>query len=377
MIKLLTDIVLTITGFQLVLLALVFIMQKGGGKPAGKFLIAFLLTKAFLILRWFVFRFDVLSYNDFVYLYHVSQSAFFLLTPFLYLYIRSLCYQDFRLEKADLLHFVPFLFIIVYIVTTVTISNQASSAEQTLWHWMFVISYRKVFWSLNLLQILGYILAMFSIVNAYQQKIKNIYSSIEKINLKWLVSLLILISLHWLFVVSRAMLTVLNIGSGSLIDAIDLYSITIFLVFTTILVLKGIAQLKIFTGIEGKPKYAESKLTAAEIQRYLSQLNFYMKSEKPYLIPSLTINDLAEKLSIPSWHLSQVINDTYNQNFFNYINSFRIEEVKQHLKNSTSRRKTILEILYEAGFNSKSTFNNVFKKQTGLTPSEYMRLGIH
>ena len=377
MIKLLTDIVLILTGFQLLLLTLVLFLQTHGRKFTRNFLIAFLVTKTVLILRWFVFRFDILSYHDFIYIYHISKSAFFLLAPFLFLYVRSLCYQDFRLHKSHLLHAVPFFFMIIFLFISVTMNLQASGAEAKFWHRVFVIHSGKIFWSLNLMQILGYIVAMLRTVYVYQKRIKNIYSSVERINLVWLVSLLILITAHWLFVVSRAAFTVLNFSPGNLIDMIDLYSISIFLVFTTTLVLKGIAQLKIFAGIAEKPKYAVSKLTETEIQNYLDQLNYYMKSAKPYLTPSLTIDDLAAKLSIPSWHLSQVINDTYHQNFFNYVNSFRIEEVKQQLKNSTAERRTILEILYEAGFNSKSTFNNVFKKQTGLTPSEYKRMNPH
>ena len=371
MIKLLTDIVLSVAGFQLILLAFALLAQKTKNQLNRNLLVAFLLTKAFLMLRWFVFRFDILSYNENIYFYHISKSAFFLLAPLLYFYIRSLCFKDFKFRRSDLPHLLLFLLILVYNVLSVKIS--LAGVENT-WYKIFATYHYQVFWTLNLVQILLYIIAMLFTVLNYQQKIKNFYSSIEQINLNWLVSLLMLITLHWIFVTSRAIFVLLKISPGNLIPIIDLYSITIFLVFTTILVFKGMAQLNIVVGIALKSKNSKSKLPESDIQKYINQLIHYMSQEKPYLIPSITIEDVSEKLAIPAWQLSRMINQTFKQNFFNFINSYRIEEVKYQLKNSVDQKKTILEILYEAGFNSKSTFNHVFKKFTGMTPSEFRRM---
>lgn len=367
MIKSLTDAVLIISGFQLILLAVVLLVQKSSNQFNRNLLVAFLLTKAFLMVRWFCFRFEIFNYENSLYLYHITKSGFFLLAPLLYFYIQSLCYKDFFFKKSDLLHFVLFLLIVIFNIISVKLLLQG---KNNFGYQIFVLHHYQVFWSLNLVQILYYIIAMLRTIYLYQKKIKNLFSSIEKINLNWLISLLALISLHWLFVASRATLVVLGIAGGTFIQIIDLYSITIFLVFTTVLVFKGIAQLRIFTGIEGKPKPIESKLPELEIQQYIKKLTNLMSTEKPYLEPSLTINDLSGKLRIPSWQLSHVINYAFNQNFFNFINSYRIEEVKKQLQ-SSANKKTVLEILYESGFNSKSTFNNVFKKYTGMTPTEF------
>lgn len=368
MIKILTDVVLTIAGFQLLLLAVVLLAQPSKNPFNRNLLVSFLLTKAFLMLRWFLFRFEILAYADCPYLYIVSKSAFFLLAPILYFYIRSLCYKDFHLSPSALGHLLPFVLIVAFNVASAWLSLREAT---DIWSTLFVGHHFQIFWTLNLIQILGYILAMLHTVHRYQKELKNHYSALEKINLRWLTGLLLLISLHWLFVTARATLVLLNVTGENLIRIIDLYSITIFLVFTTILVFKGMAQLKIFTGIEARDKYAGAKLPDAEMTRYLQQLTHYMSREKPYLIPSLTLEDLSEKLAIPTWQLSQVINQAFKQNFFNFINRYRIEEVKRQLKKSGSAKKTILEILYAAGFNSKSTFNDVFKKFTGMTPSQF------
>jgi len=102
-------------------------------------------------------------------------------------------------------------------------------------------------------------------------------------------------------------------------------------------------------------------------------LNDFLEREKPNLNPAVTINDLAQKLNIPLRYLSQVINDSLNQNFYDFINSYRIKEALKYLSDSGRDKMTILEILYEAGFNSKSTFYKVFKDHTGESPTEYKK----
>lgn len=373
MIELLTDIVLTTASFLLISLAVVILKQKGGKRLNRYLLAAFLLSKATLMVRWFLFRFGILAYQDFVFLYYISGSAFFLLAPFLYLYIKSLCYRDLSLKNSDVVHFIPFACIIILAAVRAHVQVSQSDAALTVLGNMLTSHYWNIFWTANFVQIFFYIIAMLRTVHAYQTKLKHLYSSLERINLNWLVALLLVISLHWVFVVCRGTLSLLNANVGNLTAIIDLFSISIFLVFTTILVFKGLNQLNVFSGIEGKTKYANSKLPESDMQRYMQQLTGYMEAQKPYLIPSLTIDDLSEKLSIPSWHLSRVINTSFRQNFFNFINNYRIEEAKRLMTEPTNNKRTILEILYEVGFNSKSTFNDVFKKQTGMTPSEFKK----
>ena len=99
----------------------------------------------------------------------------------------------------------------------------------------------------------------------------------------------------------------------------------------------------------------------------------YMMFEKPFLRTKLSINDLAEELDIPSHHISQVINERLNQNYFDFINSYRIEELKVKLKDPRNKHLTMLGIAFDCGFNSKASLNRIFKKHTGQTPSEYLK----
>lgn len=106
-------------------------------------------------------------------------------------------------------------------------------------------------------------------------------------------------------------------------------------------------------------------------ERYLYKLNEYMKNNQPYFDSDLTMPGLAKILNIPPHHLSQVINNKIGKNFFDLMNEYRIEEVKRRLKSNENSNLTILGIALESGFNSKSSFNSIFRKYTGMTPSQY------
>ncbi len=123
----------------------------------------------------------------------------------------------------------------------------------------------------------------------------------------------------------------------------------------------------------GIEKYQYSSLTTERARRYLAELLQLMERDKPFLEPRITIGELSERSGIPANYLSQIINEQLGQNFFDFINSYRVEEFKRLVQQPDRQHYTLLSLAYEAGFNSKSTFNAIFKKFTGLTPSGYAR----
>ena len=151
----------------------------------------------------------------------------------------------------------------------------------------------------------------------------------------------------------------------------------VFLIFLSLMFLKGLKQPVIFSGAivnQSKLKYEKTLLSDAIKEDYKNKLIQLMETQKPYLDTTLCLNNLAEKVSIPTHHLSQILNTCFNQNFFDFINSFRINESKRLLSEQDSAKKTVLEILYATGFNSKSVFNTAFKKHTGMTPTQFKNL---
>ena len=98
-----------------------------------------------------------------------------------------------------------------------------------------------------------------------------------------------------------------------------------------------------------------------------------MEKEKLYKNPDLTLPVLAKKLKLSANTLSYVLNGYCGQSFYNFVNSYRLEEVASMMRDPKFDDKSVLELLLEAGFKSKSTFNPIFKKWTGKTPSEYRK----
>ena len=105
----------------------------------------------------------------------------------------------------------------------------------------------------------------------------------------------------------------------------------------------------------------------------LERLKKTMTQEEPYYNPDLTLEDLARIVPMPKRELSELINTHLGKTFLEYINDHRIEAAKRRFDQSEDDKETILEVMYAAGFNSKSTFNTAFKKKTGMTPSAYRR----
>ena len=117
------------------------------------------------------------------------------------------------------------------------------------------------------------------------------------------------------------------------------------------------------------PKYKFSALSAEQGRRYQLQLLTLMQTDKPYRDGNLTLTDLANQLGLSPNYLSQIINERLELSFRDFLNQYRINEIQQTLLEHPER--TILDLAYDSGFNSKSTFYTAFKKQVGLTPSQF------
>jgi AraC-like DNA-binding protein len=137
----------------------------------------------------------------------------------------------------------------------------------------------------------------------------------------------------------------------------------------------GLRRPEGLTGMDDLPRrYKKSTLTLERSDIYLQRLLNRMNSEKPYLDGDLTLQKLAKALAISPHHLSQTINEQLNQNFFDFINTYRIEEAKRMLLDPAKKHYSILTVSEEVGFNSKSAFSTAFKKQVNMTPSEFRKI---
>ncbi|MEM6965290.1 MAG: adenylate/guanylate cyclase domain-containing protein [Bacteroidota bacterium] len=122
-----------------------------------------------------------------------------------------------------------------------------------------------------------------------------------------------------------------------------------------------------------KRKYKKSLLDEATLRQHRQRLEQLMVNEKPYLNPDLTLRDLAALLDLPSNYTSQLLNEGFNKNFSEFVNTYRLETFKSKVAKPSNNHLTILGLAYEAGFNSKTVFNTFFKKTVGKTPKAYWK----
>ena len=366
------DILCLITVFQFLFFAFFLLDFKKGRPISNKFLALFLTSKAFCYLDDLFFRFYHYFYEHNPHLFFWGFSFEFLLGPSLLFFVLTLCYENYQLKKWHGINLLPFFLHISYVffhyhrfsadVQRYLLSEQAILSRDG-WSTNTIIIY---------LHFIFYTILCLIVIYRYRKELKGYFSSIENAKMTWLSLLISGFTLIW--VTSLTDYIVVQLGHSHFIKAY-MPLIGIF-IFSNLIVYKGLNQPSIFLGIPQKtlgPKYAKSPLTPEDKERYVHKLNHLMTDEKLYLDPSINIEILSKKVSIPSRYISQVLNENLNQSFYDFINSHRIEESKKLLVDPAHQDKTVLEVLYDVGFNSKSVFNTSFKKYTGMTPSEYKR----
>jgi len=352
--------------------------QKNERRRNNIILTAFLLCIALTQISGVFFHF--LELRNIIFsaspqLFYIDFPFRYLYMPVLFMYILSVTKSDFRFKKVYLFHFIPFGFFCLLVLYKFHLNSADTLREILETGNRFTSLENDIFYLLDNVQFFSYAIVSLIILKKYRIEIKNVYSSIEHINLSWL-TFVVLGLTGWksLSLLNYILWLALTDYSGWILYIVAEVA---FLTFISIMFLKGLKQPVIFSGTnknQSRQKYEKTLLADAIKEDYKDKLIRYMKSQKPYLEPSLSLDELAEKVSIPPHHLSQILNTCLHKNFFDFINSYRLEESKRILSQQVTDKKTILEILYETGFNSKSVFNTAFKKHIGMTPTQFRNL---
>lgn len=302
--------------------------------------------------------------------------------PLLWGYVSALIRPGFRLTQRSLLHLIPFLLILSGLLQFVSsdvivwVAGSTGALQQQQISVMFLSALFFIAVSVPY-----YIVWSLRQLNKHQKKITEEFSSLEKVNLTWLQNLVILLGVAWI-----CLMVIFFIHHVLLLFTDDFCINGLFLTLSLFVIQVGyfgLNQPAIFTmqlvfdsaknGRE-EVKYTGSSLKEEDLQRYLVQLNDHLGWKKPYLNPQLSLSQLAYETDIPAHYLSRIINEHHGQNFFDFINSFRIGEFKRRLSDPAYQNFTLLAIAFDCGFNSKSAFNRFFKKVEGVSPSEYKKL---
>ncbi len=346
-----------VTFFQSILIALfLFSLKKGNGKQNR--LLALLLFSIGVMIGSRILWWHTTSMEIFKPLYVVALDFRFFIGPLFYLYLKSIFKPGFKLKTRDLLHSTVFVVIVIL---------QFVYKNFWLMPW-------KIFIVVDTLQITLYILWSFVEFKLIYLFSKSDYFKLDHHFIHWLQFFVIsnIVNLGILIASWLMSFHVINIQNWNY-WILRLVGFTNFVLINTI-VYVALKIPDLFISI----KYKNGELPEEIQKRYTTKLIYHMETNKPYLNPLLSLNILANEISISPKHLSQILNNSIQQNFYHYINSYRIEEVKKKLSDNIKKqgRDNILEIAYEAGFNSKNSFNAAFKKHTGMTPSEFRKRQI-
>lgn len=367
-----TNLLLATSIVQSLTLALFLLMPANIRQTSNRLLLATVVFFAASLMEIFLYGTGLaIRYPDLAY---VGTLLGLLQAGTLYLYARSLMYRDFRLRKEHLVHGLPFcivtaIFIVEYYLQPTEVKRQILIARDhpgVLTSPLLAVAIHLVF--------LGYLIATIRSISRFGLDVRQIFSNIENKQLAWLRFLLIGYAVVWTVSLFYCLSVHVMKDGGSARWVAATGAVTGF-VFINYLMLNALRQPIIFSGLtaeeaailsaddEGEsPPYTDSQ--------FLERLQRFMAENRPYLYSNLSVEQLARQLGVPPRELSRAINQGLGQNFFEFISAFRVEEAKRRLDDSRNG-DTILQIMYEAGFNSKSVFNSAFKKATGMTPSEY------
>lgn len=382
----LLQVLLTVGISQALMLSALLLLKRR--KSQADYLLSLQLLLLFLITMLFLYKEEIHAFS-----LHISLHAFslsYLALALFYLYVKAVTTGPVHLGNwPNWLHFLPFgTVLLVMLIQFHSMPPGAMrqcldgimAGQPPVW---FLAIYYAFFLGLFPL----YLWLSFRALQRHEHYLLTKFSYTEDISLGWLNrylwGLCVLATFFLLFeVVGGQLFDWLGQGIGFMPGFVVMVLLVLYLGYF------GLKQQIIFVDSEERErkaptpviatddqapelKYQSSSLTDDRAEVYLQRLLAHMDAEKPYLEPRITIADLSERTGIPANYLSQIINEKRGQNFFDFINSYRVREFQVLLQQPENRQFTLLSLAYDSGFNSKSTFNAIFKKTTGLTPSEY------
>lgn len=345
-------------------LALVLSTGKNGNRRSNKILSVLLAILSLSIIH-------VLFVAESSGFPHKIKDPFILLIgPSLLLYIRELISPR-RLTLSDVLHLIPFLLFFV-ILLPASIFGTNSAYGMFLYQNSFVVSIGV--WALVVIQYGYYWWKIVHIINNHRTTIESEFSNTEGKTLSWMKIFLHVFGMFFLLLVITLGLTIHRVDY-TVVDAVICLALS-FTIFA--LGYEGLLQDEIFSNTTlSEPAILPDNIKKQDIlqdqdnSEVMLNLMTYMNENKPYLDETLSLTDLAGQLNMTRNQLSELINKNTGDNFYTFVNKYRVDEVKRLISDPKNKNFTILSLAYEAGFPSKSSFHTIFKKYTGLTPTEY------
>lgn len=360
---------------QGVFLAIQFLSGRRRQNPANLFLGLFVLAITAVI--WEIF----LCYSGFIvqliHFYDFSEPANFLFGPLVFLYVYTMVHQE--KPKAFYWQFLPFLFYFFYaFLFFIQTTDYKFNAFLDAYHPEIIpgpakeivnddpLHIKKYVNQIAILYTFVYLGITSRVIHQYfGNGLKDWFQIVEKQKL-WLRNLFLLFLINVLYWLYRTIFVVRDLEDylSAVFNAMIIYYLSFIIMRDS----------SFFTPIKpGGKKYEKSTLDKKQKEQIAFLVKKIMSEEKLFLKNNFSLNDLAESIHIPSHHISQVLNEYFQQNFFQFLASYRIETAQNLLKDQDKAHFTIEAIAEMVGYHSKSAFNRAFKRITGITPSEYRK----
>jgi len=284
----------------------------------------------------------------------------------LWFYSRSLLLRDFSFKKLDILHFLPFVIFLAYVFYMML--NQKIEVEHKMGYPLIKLIINPI-----------YIFLTLNFLNRFNKKIQDKYSFDLQEHHYWLSWVAYGGLGLWIVACLGNIFNYLNEGQYNLLG--DYFLVGFLALFLFILAYVGFNRTKIFQAVqedvvidmEEEIPTLEKSNDKKEYKEQFDKLLAVMNTDKPYLDSQLSLHKLATISKIPAGKLSSVINTYADQNFYDFVNTYRVKLIKERLRTDDMELYSILGIAEECGFNSKASFNRVFKKMEGKTPTQYLK----
>ncbi|MBI3586703.1 MAG: helix-turn-helix transcriptional regulator [Ignavibacteriales bacterium] len=361
------EVIISAGAVQGFFLALILATNKNEKRNSNKILSALLIVLSVSIAH------SLFLAGDFDSPYRIKEPFILLIGPLLLFYFRESTGLR-PLHRSDVLHLIPFILFFL-IIWPIWILGRSSAYSEFLFRNSIFLTIAM--WTLGVVQYGFYWLTAVRLYRDHITAIESEFSNTEGKTLSWMKSF------FHIFGVCFGLLAItipvaIHLGDYSLVATITncALSITIFT-----LGYEGLFQGEVFSnrtalqtiaaGESSTQNAADTQKVAEEAKKFVPDLLTYMEEKKPYLKEGLTLTELAKQVGMSRNQLSFVINNGIGDSFYTFINKYRVEEAKRIIADPKNANFTILSLAFEAGFPSKSSFHSIFKKFTGLTPTEY------
>jgi AraC-like DNA-binding protein len=371
-----------VAGIQGLFLVAILRAYPAENKVPNKFLALFILAFSVIILGVGLGATGL--YQTFPHLIRIGAPFLALLGPALLFYITAI--RIGKVPSVQYLHLIPFA---LYVISLLPF--YFSSAEEKIYWVEVAMTTGQADAYINLLFVmhfLGYLIWIYLILIRHSGTASAMKTDLAETDLGWIRSLTSMLLLCGIIAIGMFGLSAAGVMETLLANYLAgfVMALIVYVMGYRSLITPKLfgdrdypaweyrSSWDLFWGhLHFNPKTPVSDQFKKEEQKLLAELQAFMESKKPYRNSDLSLATLSSQTGIPQYQLSRIINGHLEQNFFDFINEYRVKEVCERLSQPDQHRYTILSLAMDAGFNSKSSFNTAFRKSTGLTPSEFKK----